>query len=446
MINNFLLQTSTNFSDLITKCQRDWDKNDLCPIVKVPTLKDQLKEITKNNTFKYEEREIENKYNKIYQQNFVPMRHYEREERIKPEKIGKSCDRDPDLFLQNLIRDQELIQSQKTNNPGSFMNEKNKKNNKFNPIIMKPTESGILTKMFSANNNKIIPDLEKEFKSKISSKNSIPIKIVGTSPKIFEFTIDVKKYISASELKTIIAKNLEKKKCFDEIRINCSDFGFNLENNILLDQSEINFEELIRNNIKQIFKTGSTFVILLNLCFNVKFHEKFNQKNTAFSKIFREEEIAVLENDENNSKKANKIKEKDDFIPVLTKNYKTKPDYEFLKKMDRKQLENVKNFEISNEFGKIRFNDPLDLTNINLDNVHIEKGKIFIDKIESEMKKLNNRGELEMYGINVPKDINSDKGFSSFVEVLSERCFEIGVILFLNLGKIYPFREKWEHS
>jgi hypothetical protein len=94
--------------------------------------------------------------------------------------------------------------------------------------------------------------------------------------------------------------------------------------------------------------------------------------------------------------------------------------------MAKSDLERIKNFEIWNEFGKIRFLDPIDLIGVNLDNILIEKGQIYIHNLEKESKKLNLRGELELYGIDAPPDIEVDLGFSNFVRMLAERCEEKG--------------------
>jgi hypothetical protein len=161
----------------------------------------------------------------------------------------------------------------------------------------------------------------------------------------------------------------------------------------------------------------------------MKFKEKYNKNNNAYSKIFKDDEVenCIVDNDENNQKNSNKIAEKEDnFVPQNPKNFKTKPDLETFKKMDKNRLGSIKNFEVWNEYGKIKFLDPVDLTYINLDNISIEKGQIFIDKLESDMKKLNKRAELEMYGVNDDEDIQSDKGLARLVRNLEERCKEIG--------------------
>lgn len=437
IINNFLISNTTPICDLITKYQVDWEKNDLHHFEQ-PSLKDQIKEIKEKNSLNYDDFEIENKYLKICQQNLVPLRNYRREDKIKPEKEVKSCDRDPELFLQSLIRDQELIQSQRvcsltSSNVDKFKvtskNESvyNNKNNIFH------SETSILSKNFSSKINRFnsLNELEKEFNCQVIAKPLIPVKISSSSPKSFYFIIDTKKSHSLTEFKTVISKHLEKKKLFYDLRLDCSDFVLHLENNIVLDQNTFNFEELIKKYITQIFRSAENYVLNINLIFTIKFFDKFMLKNNAFSEIFKEDEIESLDNDENNPQKMNHIIDEDSFGITLTKKYQTKPDYETLNRMEKHQLENVKSFEISNEFGRIKLLDPVDLSYINLDNIHIEKGQIFIDKIEGEMKKLNKRADLELYGINDTGEMDTDQGFTDFVKKLSERCKEIGVKIYV---------------
>ena len=436
IVNNFVISNTTPMSEQITKYQVDWEKNDLNTITSKPSLKDQINEIKQKNNFNYKEVEQENKYFKIYQQNFVPLRYYKRDDKIRPEKEVKSSDRDPELFLKNLIKDQELIQSQKQLTMTS-LNDKMKnaaKNESLNNKNMcSLNDNCILSKNFSSKNNRISSqnEVEKDFKIQVVNKNLIPVKISSNSPVCFYFIIETKKSHSLTEFKTVIAKHLEKKKLFNNIRIDSSDFILHLENNIVLDQINLNFEDLLRKYFNQLYKLGLNYVLNLNLIFTVKFLDKYDQKNDAFSKIFHEDELEIIDNDENNPRRCNNINNKDNFIPILTKNYKTKPDNENIKKMDKNQLENIKNFEISNEFGKIKFIDPVDISFVNLDNIYLEKGQIFIDKIDTDMKKLNKRGILELYGINDLGNIDNDKGFTEFVKILSQRCKEIGVNKFV---------------
>ena len=301
-----------------------------------------------------------------------------------------------------------------------------------NQMISNSNENSITSKNFSSN-NRLNPEIDKDIMNQVINKSMIPVKISSSTPKNFSFVIETKKSYSISEFKTMIAKYIEKKKFFSNLRIDCSDFVVHLENNIVLDQSTFNFEDLIRKYMHQIFNLGVNYVINLNLIFSIKFLDKYVLKNNAFSKIFKEDEIDNLDMDSTNSQKINKFNNKDDFYPNLTKNYKTKPDFQILNKMEKYQLENVNNFEISNEFGKIKYLEPIDLSYINLDNIQIEKGQIFLDKIDGDMKNLNKQGELELYGINTPEDIDTEEGYYMFVKLLKERCNEIGVIFRVNL-------------
>jgi len=65
------------------------------------------------------------------------------------------------------------------------------------------------------------------------------------------------------------------------------------------------------------------------------------------------------------------------YLPTHTiNNYKISPDIKTLRKMGEIDLQFVKNFEIENEFAKIQFSKPVDLTYVNFDKIAILKKKI----------------------------------------------------------------------
>jgi hypothetical protein len=425
-------EIQNSIKDLLAKCEKDWESNDLNNFISKPTFKEQIEEIKQRNKLDYEFFPNYKKYEYSPERKFTSMRRHERDDYVKPGREISPSDRDPELFLQKMKRELEKKQSERdrkpnTNNDCFFPRNSDTLNIKK---TQNPNETSVLSKNFCSKNNRAVTnDLEKEFNKQVEMKGKIPVRITSKSPKPFNYIIELSKSYSLCELKTVIGKFLEKKKVFDNLRIDFSDFTLFMENDFCLIESSINFEELIKNNINEIFKTGVNYVISLNMLFSMKFKEKYNKNNNAYSKIFKDDEVenCVVDNDENNQKNSNKIAEKDDnFMPQNPKNFKIKPDIEALKKMDKNQIGSVKNFEIWNEFGKIKFLDPVDLTNINLDNISIEKGQIFIDKLESDMKKLNRRAQLEMYGVNDDEDIQSDKGLARLIRSLEERCKEIG--------------------
>jgi len=62
------------------------------------------------------------------------------------------------------------------------------------------------------------------------------------------------------------------------------------------------------------------------------------------------------------------------YLPKLTKNYKLTPSYEYiLNHSTEESLKNVLCFEIENEHGSIQFLTPVNLCNVNLDDIVIER-------------------------------------------------------------------------
>ena len=103
-----------------------------------------------------------------------------------------------------------------------------------------------------------------------------------------------------------------------------------------------------------------------------------------------------------------------DKLPHFTKpGYKIEPNLQCIYRMTLEELENVKNFTISNEFGKIVFNEPVDLTNINLDKiVEISPGNANIyfksSNLSPNKKILNKKATITLYKIENRKEDNNN--------------------------------------
>lgn len=125
-----------------------------------------------------------------------------------------------------------------------------------------------------------------------------------------------------------------------------------------------------------------------------------------------------------------------DELPFLSKQgYKTNPDIRQIYRMSKEELENVKNFEIYNEHGKIRFDEPVNLTYMNLDKiVNIESKNLTVyqngnEEVKPEIGKgLNKAATVTMFKC-FPKDKYSDKEvdkdkekMQTFVSTLQNIC------------------------
>lgn len=100
------------------------------------------------------------------------------------------------------------------------------------------------------------------------------------------------------------------------------------------------------------------------------------------------------------------------FVPIFLNkgNYKISPFYETLREMPYEQLKKVERLELENSFGKIEFKEPVDLTYVNLDSIHIEKGNF---KISNDDKHSYNK--LKKKALITLK--NLDLGFEDFVKI-----------------------------
>ena len=189
---------------------------------------------------------------------------------------------------------------------------------------------------------------------------------------------------------------------------------------------------------------GDTVYILL--------HEKFEQfkiKEDSSSKLNRKESNISNANDSKKKKSAVKVRENKelkselapiDKLPKLErKGYYTIPSYSEICRMSLKELENIENFTIFNEFGKIVFEGFTDLTELNIDQiVNISEREITLyrngrDKITPEIGKgLNKPANIYMFKLypeNVCEDDYDDKeDYPKLLSCLEDLCCSMGVI------------------
>jgi len=117
-----------------------------------------------------------------------------------------------------------------------------------------------------------------------------------------------------------------------------------------------------------------------------------------------------------------------EILPVLTKSgYKTSPEYKVLCRMTLEEIQKVKNFQIFNEYGKVEYLEPVDLSNLNLDKIFsIEDRAILVYQSykPEEGKELNKPANVHLYKC-FPKDEElPSEEINLFVDTLKGLCKE----------------------
>jgi len=129
-----------------------------------------------------------------------------------------------------------------------------------------------------------------------------------------------------------------------------------------------------------------------------------------------------------------------EMIPILTKpGYKTEPDYKVICRMSLEELQNVRDFAIYNDYGRIEFPYVTNLESLNLDEiVNIEDKLISLYQINDEIKKhpkgegLNKEAIIKLYNMKPTNKINKEKKdrdneYRDFIRVLKTECEKKGM-------------------
>lgn len=120
------------------------------------------------------------------------------------------------------------------------------------------------------------------------------------------------------------------------------------------------------------------------------------------------------------TKKSNRnSKQKESYLPK-TKKYSTKPEYNYLINMSIEELSSIDSFLINDPFnGSIQFNEPIDITFVNIDNeIEIDhKSKTFSIKNKNLQ---NKKMTVSFYNIKI-EDLNE----SSYQKEIIEHCMKV---------------------
>ena len=116
-------------------------------------------------------------------------------------------------------------------------------------------------------------------------------------------------------------------------------------------------------------------------------------------------------------------------LPILTNTeYKITPDLKAISRMTLEELEQIESFSISNKNGKIEFEETIDLTGVNLDQiVNILPGRVELYKnnnisfLPQPGKGLNKKAVIHLYNISDNDDVDSELS----LQYLQEKTKEI---------------------
>ena len=232
-----------------------------------------------------------------------------------------------------------------------------------------------------------------------------------------------------SLLKDLISKEIKKylkNKYYLNIKI--ENLSLLFINNFLIDENDLIQYNLTSNSKINCFcsykNENETFLTESSIKSNENI---INNSNNSNENNFNENENNI-ENDDNNNDLVPVEK-----IPFLSKiGYKTNPDYIEICRMPKRELMNVKNFKIFNEFGEVEFLAPVNLIEVNLDEeINIEKYSIEINenpKLKKPKKcilkqfKLNGKDEIIE---ELKNQIKLNKGeFIKYDEIKGELIWE----------------------
>jgi len=283
-----------------------------------------------------------------------------------------------------------------------------------------------------------VGNIQLERKSDLSNFNDIyEINVILQDPIKHITKIKINKNMTVILLKKTIADELCEKypAVFRKIR----EDSFLLMKNYAIVRDDATIESAKLND-------GDTVYILLHERFEkIKFKEEVNS-----TKLNRKESAISNLNDSKKKRLTAKSKEnlKTELAPIEKlpklerKGYYTIPSYSEICRMSLKELENVENFTIYNDFGKIVFEELTDLTQLNIDQiVNISEREITLyrngrDRITPEVGKgLNKPASIYMnklYPQNVCEDDYDDReDYPKLLSCLEDLCRSMGVSFFL---------------
>jgi len=361
---------------------------------------------------------------------------------IKPEELERNY-RNLERFRNEIYRDNTRKISD-LYDKNYRTNLELRKSHSYDPILSGESSSKFLNNLESGVNNLLL-----ERKSDQSDfRDNYIINVVLQDPIKFSTKITIMKNKTVCSLKKIIADELSQKNPSLFRKLNEDNFFLFKNYAIIRENCDIETAKI---------SNGDTIYILLNERLEkIKMKEdQLNEEVNEASGIpsqrkdsanYKISEIRKKKSHSTTAKNKEKEQNKNDLAPlellprIERKKYITNPSYSEICRMNLTQLENVNNFTIYNDYGKIIFDGITDLTGLNIDQiVHIGEGEISLYKSENLLvtpevgKELNKPATIYMNNLhpeNVCEDYDEKQDYGKLLASLEDMCREKGVNFF----------------
>jgi hypothetical protein len=341
------------------------------------------------------------------------------------------------------------------NKPNTLADNTNKNNNFFNSINKNNTQSSIQPSQQSQVTNASLGITA----NTIHPENKYLIHFIIDSPFQHDFKLRVNtNKIYATILKTKIINHLVSTDGLEAVRFEMKDFEIiNIESGKILTGGcvdQIDLENLaissksapnsskhenngetgnMLNKIISNTVRNQNITIFHEFNFKISFHEAANNKLSLLkldpnfnAKMRINNSTSKNSQMSENNANANNSLNNTDFLPYMTKNYHTQPDYNLLRTMTQDQLKKISNFKVWNGNGSIEYLEDVDLTKVNLDCICLREGgfNIEFDCVDSFKLKKQALVTLKNYA---PMNENDETEFEIFLNSLKMTCLNLGV-------------------
>jgi len=185
-------------------------------------------------------------------------------------------------------------------------------------------------------------------------------------------------------------------------------YGFEVDGRIRL----LKFGELLRNDdsIEEAkIKNGDGLILTVD---QENDEESESEKSSNNSEVSDSDSDEIIE--KNNDQASVKLAPREILPKQPKEGYKISPDYTTICRMTEKELQNIENFNIENEYGKIEFLEKVDLTNEDLAlNVTIKHMEVVVYPDDSKRpvvgKKMNVPAIITLYKCVPKKAVDIEK-------------------------------------
>ncbi len=333
--------------------------------------------------------------------------------------LNKSYSQNPSILNPNFLKQSKLDGNNISNITGSA---NLKIGNNLNNITFKGEKPII--------NNEILNNTKEEkFKLLFNFKNF--------KEKIFSLVVDTK--ISNNKIYDKVLKHLNK--IFTRrVEFGYDSFYITLNDKEVPVSGEINFEESIKllgsriSSQEQIQSQEGSYPLIK---FKVYLNENKLSEVEHIMNELKEEGFYLslvrpkLSSEKRSQKSSQKLAE---YAPVLSKKYMMKPSFDDLCQLDKSQLQYVRNFILWNDYGRIDFKVPVDLTYVNLDCIELGDWKFDLNSNDqTSYNKLNKPMQIILKNSLFP-EINNEADLEAYMEAVAGYCRWSFKVLFFNFS------------